>query len=73
MRGVFDCTDLHRLIRPWCPAIPGTLIARFGPHAKLAKFQMQTVARLENGRWQPVGAPRLRSARFESALSQGTA
>ncbi len=38
-------TDLHRLVRTWFPAIPGMLAERFGPRAKLAKFQIAAVER----------------------------
>ena len=38
-------TDLHRLVRTWFPSIPGMLQERFGPRAKLAKFQMTAVER----------------------------
>ena len=38
-------TDLHRLVRTWFPSIPGMLTERFGPRAKLAKFQTQAVER----------------------------
>ena len=38
-------TDFHRLVRTWFPSIPGMLTERFGPRAKLAKFQTQAVAR----------------------------
>ncbi len=51
-------TDLHRLVRTWFPSIPGMLTERFGPRAKLAKFQTQAVERyvdcgqLGNGFWR---------------------
>ena len=38
-------TDLHRVVRTWFPAIPGMLRERFGPRAKLAKFQLDAVER----------------------------
>lgn len=38
-------TDLHRLVRTWFPLIPGMLTERFGPRAKLARFQTQSVER----------------------------
>ena len=43
-------TDLHRLVRTWYPSIPGMLTERFGPRAKLAKFQTQSVARWRRAR-----------------------
>ena len=38
-------TDLHRLVRTHFPSIPGMLRDRFGPRAKLAKFQLDAVER----------------------------
>ena len=38
-----DKTDLHRLVGTHFPAIPGMLRERFGPRAKLAKFQTQAL------------------------------
>ncbi len=38
-------TDLHRLVRTWFPSIPHMLRERFGPRAKLAKFQLDAVER----------------------------
>ncbi len=38
-------TDLHRLVRTWFPSIPEMLRERFGPRAKLAKFQTAAVER----------------------------
>ncbi len=43
-------TDLHRLVRTWYPSIPGMLTERFGPRAKLAKFQTQAVPRWRRAR-----------------------
>ena len=38
-------TDLHRLVRTWFPSIPGMLRERFGPNARLSKFQLSAVER----------------------------
>ncbi len=38
-------TDLHRLVRTWFPSLPHMLRERFGPRAKLAKFQPDAVER----------------------------
>ena len=40
-----ETTDLHRLVRSHFPSIAGMLRERFGPHAKLAKFQVDAVER----------------------------